>query len=1328
MTRRTSPFTTVRTEGGLLPSELLARVVANDPSLPGIDAAAYHRSGERLNEAIVQSWNRLTGAWTTFRAQLDTLPDTDRATTLTREWMLKLFDELSFGRVPTAKSVELGGNTYAISHRWEHVPIHIVGARIRLDERTEGVAGAARMSPHGLVQDLLNRSDESLWGVVTNGLRLRLLRDSAALTRQAYVEFDLESMFSEQAYADFTVLWLVCHQSRFEGDVPEKCLLEQWMADAAQRGTRALDDLRRNVEAAIGHLGSGFLAHPANAELRQRLAAGELSAHDYYRQILRLVYRLLFLSVAEARDLLCVPGDLTARERYARYYSLNRIRRLAETRRGGPHTDGWVQLQLVMQALGTDTGAPEVALPALGSFLWSANATTDLDGAQLANRPLFDAVRELSQVRDGKVTRTIDYANLGAEELGSVYESLLELHPELHLETATFTLTTAAGNERKTTGSYYTPTSLINELLDSALDPVLDEAAAQPDPESAILALTVCDPACGSGHFLIAAAQRIAKRLATARTGDPEPSPAATRAALRDVVGHCLYGIDVNPMAVELCKVSLWMEAMEPGKPLGFLDHHIVCGNSLLGTTPALLERGIPDDAFKPLTGDDNEIVSAWKKANKKERAGQTTLSFGPSTADLAKPLAASIGAIDAIDATTPDAVHEQERRYTELVASDDAAKAKDHADAWCAAFVAPKVKGAPVITSATVRQIADDPTKVEPGVVDTVRAIADEYGFLHLHLAFPTIFTPRDALGDNPCGWSGGFSVVLGNPPWEKVQFTENEFFAARDPEIAKSTGAKRKQRIAALQTDDPALWAAFQSGLRKSEGESHFLRVSGRYPLCGRGKVNTYAVFAENMRNALAPTGRVGVIVPTGIATDDTTKHFFADCVDRRSLVSLYDFENRDKLFAAIDSRMKFCLLTLTGNTAPAGEANFVFFAHHTADLAEPERRFTLTPDDIALINPNTKTAPVFRTRRDAEITAAIYRRVPVLVRDGDPDGNPWDVEFQQGLFNMTSDSHLFRTADELRAEGAELNGNIWVKGSESWLPLYEAKMAHHFNHRFCDYALAKAGSADTQLPTPPDEQLADPSYVVQPRYWVSAPEVKAAMRDPETTWLLGFRNITNATNERTFIGVAQPTVAFGHSTPLLYASRPMLLMTMLTSYALDFVARQNLGGTNFTFFILKQLPLPVPAALDTVATWDELHSGDGWFAPRVLELTYTAWDLEGFGRHLGYDGPPFRWDPARRELLRAELDAACFHLYGIERDDVDYIMDTFPIVKRKDEKQHGEYRTKRLILEVYDAMTTAIDTGEPYQTILNPPPADPSCAHDQSTRPAWADLLLP
>ena len=589
---------------------------------------------------------------------------------------------------------------------------------------------------------------------------------------------------------------------------------------------------------------------------------------------------------------------------------------------------------------------------------------------------------------------------------------------------------------------------------------------------------------------------------------------------------------------------------------------------------------------------------------------------------------------------------------------------------------------------------------------------MAHQYAFLHWHLAFPDVHT------------RGGFDLVLGNPPWEKVKLSEKEFFAARAPEIAELAGAKRKAAITRLQTDNPALWGAYNDALRQADGESHFIRSSGRYPLCGRGDVNTYAIFAETMRDAISPTGRTGVIVPTGIATDDTTKHFFADIVTRRQLASLYDFENRQLLFR-VHRSMKFCLLTLSGTKKPVDEAEFVFFAHQPSDLNDPERRFTLSPADLALINPNTKTAPVFRTRRDADITKAIYRRVPVLVRDDDPDGNPWGIEFST-MFHMTNDSHLFRTADELQAEGATLTGNTWVKGNRKWLPLYEAKMAHHFDHRFGDYAMKAADNDGSSLPDVPLAKLQDPAYVVQPRYWVAEPDVQDALRVPSTAWLLGFRDITNSTNERTMIPTALPLCAVGNNEPLLVSNMSSsiraLLPTITSVFAHDFVARPKLGGTHINFFIAKQLAVLSPSQLQEQVPWSSL-TGAAWLRPRVLELTYTAWDLAGFAADFGYHGAPFRWDSARRELLRAELDAAFFHLYGIERDDVDYIMDTFPIVKRKDEAAHGEYRTKRLILERYDALAAAATSGTEYQTVLSPPPADPTCAHPESTRPDWA-----
>lgn len=1319
--RRAQLFTTVRTEGGLLPADLLSRVASLDRDLDGLSPEAYHLlAHERIGEAVTRSWNRMVGAWTSFRDALEALPTDDRGTTVTRRFLLALFQELGYGQLQAAGRLEVEGKPYPVSHEWGNVPIHLVGARLRLDEKARGVAGAATMSPHGTVQELLNRSDGHLWGFVANGTRLRLLRDNAALTRQAFVEFDLEAMFTGQVYADFVVLWMVCHQSRVEGDPPEKCLLEAWSAEAAVRGTRALDQLRVGVEAAINELGTGFLAHPANAELRDRLRSGGLDKREYYRQLLRLVYRLLFLLVAESRDLLLDPAaGATARARYREWYSLDRLRRIAEERRGGPHADLWRQLRLVFAWLGREGGQPSLALPALGSFLWSGRAAPDLDGADLPNASLLAALRALTVLRDDneRVARHVDYRNLGAEELGSVYESLLELHPIVDVTTGAFSLGTAGGNERKTTGSYYTPSSLISELLDSALEPVLDDAVRGLDTEGAeraLLAVTVLDPACGSGHFLIAAAQRIAKRLAAVRADDAEPGPDAVHEALRDVVAHCIHGIDVNEMAVELCKVSLWMESTVPGRPLSFLDHRIVCGNSLLGATPRLLAAGVPDGAFKALTGDDKAVVTALRKSNKQQReralAGQGTFAFGPSVADLQAPVRRALAEVDAVGGDSVAGVAEKEQRWAALQHLPEAERARLAADAWCAAFVAPKRKGEPAVTDAVARRIARGEA-LEADLLATIERLRSQYRFLHLHLAFPQVFrvpAEVDPAGEGP-GWDGGFSVVLGNPPWETTELKEQEFFAERAPDLAGAAGAKRKKMIELLREDDPVLFEAYESALREADGTRFLLGASGRYPLCGRGRINSYAVFAESMRAAIAPVGRAGVVVPSGIATDDTTKHFFGDLVQRRSLVSLFDFENRLQIFPAVDSRMKFCLLTLTGEQRPAAEAEFVFFAHRTADLADPERRFTLSPADFRLLNPNTLTCPTFRSRRDAELTKEIYRRVPVLVVDGPPERNLWGVRFKQGLFNMTSDSHLFHMRPGLESSGWVLRGNVFEREGERCLPLYEAKMVHHFDHRWAD------ADADRVI------DRMDPCDVAQPRYWVLEKEAAGAF---DREWFAGFRDIARGTDERTLITTAVPAVPVGNKLPLFLSERCLtLLVATGAAFAVDFVARQKLGGASMNFFIAKQLPILPPEGLVARARWSRDVRLDEWLNSRVLELTYTAWDLEAFASDLGYHGPPFKWDEARRALLRAELDACFFHLYGIERDDVDYILGTFPIVNRKDVAKYGEERTRRLILERYDALAAATASGEPYETVLDPPPADPAVAHPESTRPDWA-----
>ncbi|NQT03082.1 MAG: N-6 DNA methylase, partial [Planctomycetes bacterium] len=861
-TRSRDIFATIRTEGALLPADLLQRISEGDGDLEGLKPADYHLGEtEKLNEAISRSWNRLLAVWNGFNTVVNKLPEKDLGTTATREkWLLPLFQELGYGRLPTSKAVDIEGKSYPISHFWQPAPIHLIGCRVDIDRRTAGVAGAARVSPHGLVQEFLNRSDDHLWAFVSNGLRLRILRDNISLTRQAFVEFDLAGMMDGEVYSDFILLWLLCHQSRVEvpeDKTPEHCWLEKWSQAAQKQGTRALDQLRNGVEEAIKSLGSGFLSHLANTELKDKLKKGTLDKQDYYRQLLRIVYRLIFIFVSEDRGLLFDPkADQHTKDFYMQHYSATRLRKLAQNKRGTRHYDLWRGLSLVFDKLGSKEGCPELALPALGSFLWSKDAIADLDGCDISNRDFLEAVRALAFTIDNNVLRAVDYKNLGSEELGSVYESLLELHPELNVDVGTFELTTAAGHERKTTGSYYTHSSLVNCLLDSALEPVLDEAVKKDNPEKAILNLKVCDPATGSGHFLVAAAHRMAKRLAAFRTGDDEPSPEATHMALRDVIGHCIYGVDMNPMAVELCKVSLWLEALEPGKPLSFLDHHIKYGNSLLGTTPALMADGIPDDAFKPIEGDDKVLCREFKKQNKDERKGQAMLFYGTRPWDRLGNLPVSMLSIDEMPDDTVEAVEQKRKKYAEIVNSTSYKFGQLLADTWCAAFVFPKTKQIDYpITEKIFSEIEQNPHNIALWMEEEISRLKKQYQFFHWHLEFPDVFripAENEAPENEQTGWSGGFDCVLGNPPWDQIQLDPREFFATRNLEIANAAHmSARKKMIEGLKSSDPNLYNLFKAEQRHHEGVQQFIHTSNLYPLTSYGRLTLAPLFAELTRN---------------------------------------------------------------------------------------------------------------------------------------------------------------------------------------------------------------------------------------------------------------------------------------------------------------------------------------------------------------------------------------------------------------------------------------------------------------------------------------------
>jgi hypothetical protein len=511
------------------------------------EIARYFRIGQALFAGLAAPENPSVGATVNFVEKL-------------------LRDVLGFSDLKRIGSRARGDRQFAITLEGlgGRVPIVVVPPAEDLERPSDHLpTDGRRRSAASAVQDWLNVNQQSLWGFCCNGFRLRLVRDNQSLTRPAYIEADLRAIFQEESFADFTALWLLVHATRFgrPDTPPTDCAIERWREAGQKEGIAARDRLRDGVEAALLSFGNGFFAHPDNGPLREKLRTGDLSLNSFFGELLRLVYRLIFLLAAEDRDLLHPPGtSAVARKLYAGGYSLAGLRESAVRRTAWDrHYDRWEGLLITFAAL--DRGEKQLGLPALDG-LFAPGTLPHLEKARLPNRSLMEAVYRLGWLKDDSGLVLVNWRDMETEELGSVYESLLELTPQLNGDGRKFKFAEggeAKGHARKTTGSYYTPDGLVQALLDSALDPVLDSVEAEAeDPAAALLGVTVLDPACGSGHFLLAAARRIATRLARARTHGLA-SPADYRHALRDVARACIYGVDRNPMAVELTKVALWI-------------------------------------------------------------------------------------------------------------------------------------------------------------------------------------------------------------------------------------------------------------------------------------------------------------------------------------------------------------------------------------------------------------------------------------------------------------------------------------------------------------------------------------------------------------------------------------------------------------------------------------------------------------------------------------------------------------------------------------------------------------------------------------------------
>ncbi|MCX6872669.1 MAG: hypothetical protein NTW21_02520 [Verrucomicrobia bacterium] len=1416
-----SSFTAITSEGGLLPADFLAELLVpktkgrteDEPEagrgetpaktaaggtqtrpaarghshIEGLAPVSYNLAeGERINEQVNRSWNRLKGRWTDFKKAIANKQPGEATTTETRErWLHPIFQELGFGqKLPAARALEIDGRTYPVSHGWSHVPIHLVGSHVDIDHRMPGAVGAAKASPHSLVQQVLNASDGHLWGLVSNGLTFRLLRDNIALTRMSYLEWDLAAIFDGDLYSEFFVLWLVAHQSRFDAERAEQCWLERWRKSAEDKGLRALEKLYPGVKRAIAALGSGLVSHRANGVLLEKLRSGQLTTQEFYKQVLRVIYRMLFLFVAEDRGLLHPPdesdGSLTARRRYLDFYSITRLRALTLYRAGTPHPDLWHVFQFITGKLGSDTGCPELALPPLGSFLWTAaQSTPDLLDSLISNRHFLEAIHALAFVQDGNVRRAVDYKNLGSEELGSVYQGLLEMHPRINADAGLFELDTAAGNERKTSGSYYTPDSLVQCLLDSALEPVIAErlahcsgasmtaaanepptpppcsgasmtAAANEPPmtppcsgasmtadaneapyhshrrsqsaatahpsrldrqETALLNLKVCDMAVGSGHFLLRAAHRIARHLARVRSGEEEPSPAVYRTALRDVISHCLYGVDINPMAVELCKVTLWLEALEPGKPLSFLDHHIRCGNSLLGTTPELIAAGLPDATFDAIEGDDKSACASLRKINKLQREGLRHL-FVREDNNIREQMLHAAAAIDEIGDDRPEHIHRKEAAFKSAQQNYDFQKARDLANLWCAAFVIkkrsrsvgvpptstipssssqsqipPPIEGqllhteedlfghslpipAPKrllatshpslatpfgLTTQHLRDFVED-APLPAGLLAEAKLLADQYQFFHFHLAFPEVFA------------QGGFDVSLGNPPWDTLSPDQREFFGKYVAGL-RSMGPEEQQAEISRLLENPSIAAEWAVHCRELFALVHFLKSSGVYTLyakgnLGKGDFNIYRMFVESALRRIRVGGFAAMVVSGGLYgganASAIRQHLFDEC-ELRHIFGLINttrgwFEKVDidrfAAFAAKRGGRTNRISTKFGLTGPE-------------DLSRPAVEIEAEP--IRQLAPETYAIPDLRNISELTTSRKMYAACPTFGEK--TPGSPFR--------HYSAELHMGGNRDLFTDDPAGL-------------PVYEGRMIDHFDHRAKTYQSGHGNSAVWI-----EREFGDPAKAIVPQWRVLRENIPGKLGDRCDRFRIGFGDVANPRNQRSFTatlippgvvcGDKVPTIDFGSENDWFF----LPWLAVAKSFTMDWLARCRLTSPKMAFSLLDSLPFPRPALTDSFVQT---------VAPVVSRLACTAPEMTPFWNRMAALGfvepvaddtvpPSALLDPTARAIACAELDAyVAARVFGLTAQELSDILDTFEAFRRSDERTHQEFRTKRLVLEAY------------------------------------------
>jgi methylase of polypeptide subunit release factors len=782
-------FPSIDIQGSILSAEILARIRSEQASFQHGKDFNTDYTNAKLKDEISLAWQEAKGQWTIYKSKLARLKEGENGTTETRNfWISPLLTNLGYNLSYTRQAEELNGKSFPIGFRdssLDNYPMYIGGYHESLDKRPENKQ--LRVSPHAMLQEYLNYS-EHLYGIVTNGKQLRLLRDASRITRLSYVEFNLEKMMEEDLYSDFLIFYRLLHASRMPKrmDGGAESIIEKYHQEGLEAGSTIRNKLGDAVKGAILSLANGFINHPDNTELRNAIENGNLDLDEYYRHQLRIIYRLLFLFVIEERNLVYADSRTPETKRFSQvyfnHYSLMRLRKLAKKippPEASRHNDLWLSLSSTFSLFEKKEIGEKLGIMSLQGDLFGYNAILnnhyDLHQCSLSNTVLLNIVKSLSYFEnDNQVLIAVNYGGLDVEEFGSVYEGLLELKLTLNKIEGSekYSCNFDSSNERGKSGSHYTPEELVQPLIKHSLEYLIEDRlklyqqkkTTKDDTVHSLLSLKICDVACGSGHILLSAARRVALEIARVQTEEEQPNPLAIRKAMKDVIKNCIYGVDKNPLAIELCKIALWLEAYNPGEPLNFLDHHIKCGDAIVGLAHRdELENGIPDEAFKTLAGDDKDIAKSYRDKNikeRKERAAKATplqAEFEKSTESSVQEAMAEYKTFNQLPETTPEEIERKAKAYEKFIDSKGFTFLKAMADTQVAQFFIPKTDANKdvLMTDGDFRQILSGYKGWQDRKVAKAVAVAFEQRIFHWFIEFPEVFN------------EGGFDCILGNPPY---------------------------------------------------------------------------------------------------------------------------------------------------------------------------------------------------------------------------------------------------------------------------------------------------------------------------------------------------------------------------------------------------------------------------------------------------------------------------------------------------------------------------------------------------------------------------------